>query len=74
MENQIQHISRINTRHISYELKDVYDRLDLLLPDACDPQYNQSSIIDYVYETWPIKDSFGKEISTWTDLFVSRLS
>ncbi|MGI8832830.1 MAG: hypothetical protein ACR2IS_09370 [Nitrososphaeraceae archaeon] len=53
----------------SYELKDVYDRLDLLLPDAYDPQYNLSSIIDYVYETWPIKDSFGKEISTWTDLF-----
>jgi uncharacterized protein len=53
----------------SYELKDVYDRLDLLLPDAYDPQYNLSSIIDYVYEAWPIRDSSGKEISTWTDLF-----
>ena len=52
----------------SYELKDVYDRLDLLLPDAYDPQYNLSSIIDYKYETWPKKDSFGKEISTWTDV------
>src|SRR5918992_4978373 len=53
----------------SYELRDVYDRLDLLLPDAYDPQYNLSSIIDYVYESWPIKDSSGKEISIWTDLF-----
>ena len=53
----------------SYELRDVYDRLDLLLPDAYDPQYNLSSIIDYVYEAWPIRDSSGKEISTWSDLF-----
>ena len=53
----------------SFELKDVYDRLDLLLPDAYDPQYNLSSIIEYVYEAWPIKDKSGKEISTWTDLF-----
>jgi uncharacterized protein len=53
----------------SYELKDIYDRLDLLLPDAYDPQYNLSSIIDYVYEAWPIRDSSGKKISTWTDLF-----
>ena len=53
----------------SYELRDVYDRLDLLLPDAYDPQYNLSSIIDYVYEAWPIRDSSGKEISIWTDLF-----
>src|ERR671913_272721 len=53
----------------SYELSDVYDRLDLLLPDAYDPQYNLSSIIDYVYEAWPIRDSSGKEISIWTDLF-----
>ena len=53
----------------SYELKDIYDRLDLLLPDAYDPQYNLSSIIDYVYEAWPIRDSSGREISTWSDLF-----
>ena len=53
----------------SYELKDIYDRLDLLLPDAYDPQYNLSSIIDYVYEAWPIRDSSGREIYTWSDLF-----
>src|ERR671915_924692 len=52
-----------------YELRDVYDRLDLLLPDAYDPQYNLSSVIDYVYEAWPITDSSGNEISTWTKLF-----
>src|SRR5215216_1300598 len=53
----------------SYELEDIYDRLDLLLPDAYDPQYNLSSIIDYVYEAWPMRDNSGKETSTWTDLF-----
>ena len=53
----------------SFELKDVYDRLDLLLPDVYDPQYNLSSIIEYVYEAWPIKVKSEKEISTWTDLF-----
>ena len=53
----------------SFELKDVYDRLDLLLPDVYDPQYNLSSIIEYVYEAWPIKVKSEEEISTWTDLF-----
>jgi DNA helicase HerA-like ATPase len=53
----------------SYELEDIYDRLDLLLPDVYDPQYNLSSIIDYVYEAWPMRDNSGKETSTWTDLF-----
>jgi DNA helicase HerA-like ATPase len=56
-------------RTYSYELKDVYDKLDLLLPDAYDPQYNLSSIINYVNEAWPIKDSTGKVISTWRDLY-----
>src|SRR5919205_1314101 len=31
----------------SYELEDIYDRLDLLFPDTHDPKYNISSIIDY---------------------------
>jgi DNA helicase HerA-like ATPase len=53
----------------SYELKDIYDRLDLLLPDAYDPHYNLSSIIDYIYESWPIRDSSGKKLVTWTDLY-----
>src|ERR687890_689287 len=59
-----------NYRTYSYELEDIYDRLDLLLPDAYNPEYNLSSIIDYIYESWPIKDSnSGRTITTWTDLF-----
>jgi uncharacterized protein len=55
-------------RIYSYELKDVYDKLDLFFPDAYDPQYNLSSIINYVNEAWPIKESTGKVISSWKDL------
>lgn len=58
-----------NAKTYSYELRDVYDRLELLLPDAYDPQYNLASIIDYVYEAWPLTDASGKKIKTWTDLF-----
>jgi uncharacterized protein len=59
-----------NYKTYSYELEDIYDRLDLLLPDAYNPEYNLSSIIDYIYESWPIKDSnSGRRITTWTDLF-----
>jgi DNA helicase HerA-like ATPase len=59
-----------NYKTYSYELEDIYDRLDLLLPDAHNPEYNLSSIIDYIYESWPIKDSnSGRKITTWTDLF-----
>src|ERR671915_214573 len=59
-----------NYKTYSYELEDIYDRLDLLLPDAYNPEYNLSSIIDYIYESWPLKDSnSGRTITTWTDLF-----
>ena len=59
-----------NYKTYSYELEDIYNRLDLLLPDAHNPEYNLSSIIDYIYESWPIKDSnSGRRITTWTDLF-----
>ena len=58
-----------NAKTYSYELKDVYDRLELLFPDAYDPQYNLASIIDFVYESWPLTDSSGRKIKTWTDLF-----
>jgi uncharacterized protein len=59
-----------NYKTYSYELEDIYDRLDLLLPDAHNPEYNLSSIIDYIYESWPMKDSnSGRRITTWTDLF-----
>ena len=43
-----------NSKTYSYELTDIYDRLELLLSEAYDPHYNLSSIIDYIYESWPI--------------------
>jgi len=73
---------RPNSTHIpenfkiySYELNDVYDRLELLFSEIYDPHYNLSSIINYIYEFWPIR-KFGVRskgnkgnIKTWTDLF-----
>ncbi|MGA9840933.1 MAG: hypothetical protein WBQ25_01315, partial [Nitrososphaeraceae archaeon] len=64
-----------NFRTYSYELNDVYDRLELLFSEIYDPHYNLSSIINYIYEFWPIKKSDTKSkgkkrnINTWTDLF-----
>ncbi len=57
-----------NFKTYSYELQDVYDRLELLFHEAYDSRFNLSSIIDYIYESWPLRDSFGKEVKTWTDL------
>ena len=58
-----------NHKTYSYELADIYDRLDLLFPDVYDTRYNLQSIIDYIYESWPIKDGNKIKIRTWTDLF-----
>lgn len=57
-----------NYQTFSYELKDIYDRLDLLFSEIYDQHYNLSSIIDYISESWPMTDSSGKEIQNWTDL------
>ncbi len=57
-----------NFKTYSYELPDVYDRLELLFHEAYDTRFNLSSIIDYIYESWPLRDNFGKEVKTWTDL------
>ena len=57
-----------NYQTFSYELKDIYDRLDLLFSEIYDQHYNLSSIIDYISESWPMTDSYGKEIQNWTDL------
>ncbi|MEJ7642791.1 MAG: hypothetical protein WKF36_11465 [Candidatus Nitrosocosmicus sp.] len=57
-----------NFKTYSYELQDVYDGLELLFHEAYDTRFNLSSIIDYIYESWPLRDSFGKEVKTWTDL------
>lgn len=61
-----------NHKTYSYELEDIYDRLDLLFPHAYDPRYNLQSIMDYIYESWPIKDGNKTKIRTWTDLFEYR--
>ena len=64
-----------NSNHIpkdhktfSYELKDIYDRLDLLFPEIFDPKYNLTSITDYIAESWPIQISSKENIKNWTDL------
>ena len=58
-----------NSRTYSYELQDVHDRLELLFSETYDPRYNLSSIIDYIYESWPINDESGKVVDNWQDLF-----
>ncbi len=58
-----------NFKTYSYELQDIYDRLELLFYKAYDTRFNLSSIIDYIYESWPLRDSTGKEMRTWTDLY-----
>ncbi len=63
-----------NSKTYSYELNDVYDRLELLFSEIYDPHYNLSSIINYIYEFWPIKkpviqNKSDKNIKTWSDLF-----
>jgi uncharacterized protein len=70
-----------NFKTYSYELQDVYDRLELLFPDLNDTRYNLRSIVDYIHETWPSlmidddtentdksKTRKKMEIKTWTDL------
>jgi len=58
-----------NYQTYSYELNDIYDRLDLLLSsETYDPRYNLSAIINYIYESWPLKDKDGKTVITWSDL------
>jgi hypothetical protein len=66
-----------NSKTYSYELNDIYDRLELLFSEAYDPHYNLSSIIDYIYESWPINSDKnnidpGKQVTTWTDLYEFR--
>jgi hypothetical protein len=50
----------------SFGLEDVYDRLDLLF-DLHDRRQNISSILNYIYEEWPLKAD-GKKITTWKEL------
>ena len=70
------HIPDKNYVTYSFELLDVYDRLELLFSSetTLDPQHNISSILNYIYEFWPNLSQGGNykrnsdKIETWTDL------
>jgi len=70
------HVPENNFLTYSFELSDVYDRLELLFSSetTLDPQYNISSILNYIYEFWPNLTQGGNgkgdsnKIATWTDL------
>lgn len=58
-----------NFRTYSFELRDIYDRLDLLLSsESYDPRYNLYTIINYIYESWPLKDKSDNVVNNWSDL------
>jgi uncharacterized protein len=61
-----------NSKTYSYELQDVHDRLELLFSETYDPRYNLSSIIDYIYESWPLSNASGKIVENWSDLVEYR--
>jgi DNA helicase HerA-like ATPase len=61
-----------NSKTYSYELQDVHDRLELLFSETYDPRYNLSSIIDYIYESWPLSNTSGKIVENWSDLVEYR--
>jgi len=37
-----------------------------------DPRYNLSSIVNYIYENWPLYDTKGKVVKNWSDLFAFK--
>ena len=59
-----------NSQTYSFGLEDVYDRLDLLFGVNYD-NYDVSSILNYIYEAWPLFID-NKQISTWSDLVEFR--
>jgi hypothetical protein len=57
-----------NAKTYSYELLDVYDRLELLF-DFNDTHHNVSSILNYIYEAWPLRNIKKQDkVTTWSDL------
>ena len=52
-----------NSKTFSYQLEDIYDKLELLFSEIYDPHYNLSSIINYIYEFWPIKKTNNNKSS-----------
>jgi hypothetical protein len=70
------HVPEKNVTTYSYELADVYDRLDLLFSSdfMVDPRHNIAAILNYIYETWPmLGDDEGlnesKRFMSWTDIY-----
>jgi DNA helicase HerA-like ATPase len=59
-----------NSKTYSFGLEDVYDRLDLLFGTS-DDRYDVSSILNYIYEGWPLLTG-SKRVSTWSDLLGFR--
>lgn len=57
-----------NYKTYSYELKDVYDRLELLFSEPYDLHHDFSSIMNYISEYWPLKSNIGNDVSSWTEL------
>lgn len=71
------HVPNKNSMTYSYELKDVYDRLDLLFSSdfMIDPRHNIAAILNYIYETWPVLgESLGQDENrpcmNWTELSI----
>jgi hypothetical protein len=57
-----------NSKTYSYELQDIYDRLELLFSHTADPMYDGLiSIVNYIGESWPIKGN-GRIVTSWADL------
>jgi DNA helicase HerA-like ATPase len=59
-----------NSKTYSFGLEDVYDKLDLLFGSNED-SYNVSSILNYIYEAWPLLNG-SKRVTTWSDLLEFR--
>jgi DNA helicase HerA-like ATPase len=59
-----------NSKTYSFGLEDVYDKLDLLFGSNED-SYNVSSILNYIYEAWPLLTG-SKRVTTWSDLLEFR--
>jgi DNA helicase HerA-like ATPase len=58
-----------NSRTYSFELEDVFDRLELLFAETLDPYYDSIySLASYIAEAWPLFDSSRKTVKTWSDL------
>lgn len=61
-----------NSKAYSYELGDIYDRLELLFSHTADPHYDSIlSIVNYLAESWPVQAGEGRggsRVQTWSDL------